>query len=392
MSRAQGFKKEVERYQMKRKNVLKLIVGICLVAVLSIALPLAGGCAPQPAAPTEPTQPTEPTAPTEPTEPTVPEPAEEQPTFHWRATTPHAPAQAADIVRPGLDEIEQMSGGRLTFELYSSGELMPEDQIIGALKAGTIDLVQTNAPCCSAPIDLFELDGHAGWIWGSPQESMALYYERGLMEYFKESYEELGDIVYLGVLSNSDPIHLISTKPVDSLEDLEGLKINADRSVAYPFVQAGAETVVIPVEEYYLSAQTGVVDGLTWCGATESYSNGWYEVYTNLMDPPVNGGASIHWMANVNSWSSIPSDLQEIIIHGLRSMQVHYLHYYYDGEPTYRPYHNLTRMPADDWEQLTEWCMELWDNEVAAKSPRAAAVINLLRDYREEMENAKWWR
>jgi len=300
---------------MKRKESLKLIVGVSLVAVLAISLFLAGGCVPKPTAPT----------------PGEPTPGAELPIYHWRIQTPHPPMQTQDFVRPWLDDLEEALGGRVEFEVYSTGELMPQDQVLDAVRAGTLDMATGLAPDWAAPIDIADFDWAPPFAWENLMELEVLYKEKGLEELFAESYEELGGIKYLGMLP-CDPVHLLSSRPIQSYEDLDGLKINTYAVTAAIFADAGATSVMLPFEEFYLGGQTGMIEGLIWCGAKEGYSNSWHEVFPYLLTNPINGTCNIHAVINSELWDSLPSDMQATLSLTVESLGRRMATYYYDGE------------------------------------------------------------
>jgi TRAP-type C4-dicarboxylate transport system substrate-binding protein len=137
-----------------------------------------------------------------------------------------------------------MSGGRWNFEMYSAGELMPDDQLFQAVQDGTIDIIYTSAPISAVPIDMYNADWAPPFGWYNPLELLTMWFEKGLGELFVESWEELGGVhVPLTAMTPCDPCNLLSTVPVETYEDLEGLKVNAFRLVAEPFVDAGAISV-----------------------------------------------------------------------------------------------------------------------------------------------------
>ncbi|MFC1938712.1 TRAP transporter substrate-binding protein DctP [Chloroflexota bacterium] len=356
---------------MKSKNLTKLVVVLAVVATLILALPLASGCATT----------TEPTTPTTPTTPEV---------FTFRVQTTHAPVETRLLTKPTFDDMEAMSGGRLKFEVFSGGELLPGDQIIPALQAGTLDFAVGNAPGWSAPIDLYPVSGHAVGRWASAAEMYTVFEREGFKELLFADYEELGGIKMIAN-RNCDPIHLVSNKPVETYEDLKGMKIIADKSVSRPFTDAGASCVSLPVEEYYLAGQTGVVDGLIWSGSTEVYANGWYEVFPYFLTNPLTGAASHKMAASLKSWESLPSDLQKIIEVAFVAAGIRSLTYYYQGEGQTRQYFTLTTFSDEDWAKMQASIQDGYD-ELAQVSSRAAEAVEILKEYDARVEAAEWFR
>ncbi|MFC1938548.1 TRAP transporter substrate-binding protein DctP [Chloroflexota bacterium] len=355
---------------MKRRNYIQLIAAVGLVTVMVVAI--GTSCAAPAVAPD--------TAPTSETQPAAE-------VFTWRVQAAFAPVQTADLIRPWLDSIEAASGGRMIFDLYSGGELVPDEQVVQAAQQGSIDMIMMCSPQMAVPVDIADLDASQAFAWDNAMEIVTLSYAKGLNEIFAESYEELGDIKVLGAWV-TDPGHLLTSKPITSYEDLNGLKISGHKNLTYPLVAAGASAVMLPFEEFYLAGQTGVLDGLCWCGATEAYTNGWYEVFPYMLDPPIMGGFRGVWCINEDAWEELPNDLQAIVEMSMWENMARKLVYYYDGEIRYREAFTITTLPDEDWDRLKATAYARWDEE-AEKSPRAAEAVQIIKDYRAELEAAK---
>ena len=70
----------------------------------------------------------------------------------------------------------------------------------------------------------------------------------------------------------------------------------------------------------------------------------------------------------------------------------HYLrlHWYWWGEAHYRTTGGklqLTTIPASEWAAVEKAALKFWD-ETAKKSPRAAKVVQILKDYNDTMVKA----
>ncbi len=310
--------------------------------------------------------------------------------FTWRVQTVHAPAETNRLVRPMLDEIEAASGGRIKFELYSSGELMSDDQMLQAVSRGTLDMIDGLAPNEASPVDIASLDGWPPFGWASPVEIHNIYWNRGMKEIYNAAYEELGGIKVVGI-KTTDPLHIFSTKPINTYEDFKGLKISTDRIVATPFIEAGAVAVNVPVTEFYLSGQTGIVDALAWCGAKEAYSNSWYEVFPYMLSNRISGCTLTHWIANEKAWNKMPKDLQDLVTMGLKAGGLRAILYYYDDEPKHRKYFKMTTLPEEDWNKIKASQDKRYD-EIAKTSERCAKLVQIYRDYNKEVSELGWYR
>jgi len=149
--------------------------------------------------------------------------------------------------------------------------------------------------------------------------------------------------------------------------------------------------VNVPVEEFYLSGQTGILDALAWCGATEAKNNSWNEVFPYFLTNNIGGNALLNYLANEKSWKALPPDLQQIIIVGLKAGALKKLLYYYNGEPANWKYYKTTSLSTEDWAKIRASQEKRWA-ELAKKSPRCAAIVKIYMDYNKEVEDAGWFR
>ncbi|MDD5590955.1 MAG: hypothetical protein PHY18_03390, partial [Dehalococcoidales bacterium] len=169
---------------MKNKKLAKIMIGVSLVVVMAIAIPMTTGCTSQ--APTPGPTPT----PT-PGEPT-PEPAQDLPIYKWRMTSPFgAPDTQEDVRENYADVLNAMSGGRIELTVYEPGELVPEGEVVAAVRSGTIDIGWWYS---TAGAETLFRDIECGMPFESscPSEMQSLISKRGLGELCADSYADIG--------------------------------------------------------------------------------------------------------------------------------------------------------------------------------------------------------
>ena len=139
-----------------------------------------------------------------------------------------------------------------------------------------------------------------------------------------------------------------------------------------------------------MGVQTGILDGICWCGATEGYTCGWIDVCDYFLTNPICGGWALDWVVRTESWEALPPDLQELWWLALDSYNFNKTEWYYWGESHYRTEGEefiLTELPPEDFAKFKSYKDELYD-EIAASSPRCARAIQIIRDYQAELEAA----
>lgn len=363
---------------MKKKQLVKLIVGVSLVAVMAVAIPLMSGCA-APAPAPEPT----------PTPTPEPTPAQELPTYKLRLQSLGTAAEQPRYMDPWVESIRKMSSGRIDIDLFYSGELVPDDQVLPAIKAGTLDMSVYMACVNPELTPLGEIETFLPYAFLHPYELETVLKHEGLEDLIRQDYDEYG--VQMVAWIHYDPaLTFCSTKPLEKYEDLDGLKISSFGAYAMPLIKAGASMVNIPPEELYLAGQTGVVDALGWGGASTYYNNSWYEVYPYYLNESIGpGGGPL--LINKDVWDSMPEDLQEIVYMASRDLSWRYSIWCYREESKYREYFTVTQFSPEDHEKLVAAAMEYWD-EVAQKNPEIAQAIEIVRQYNDEVNQTHWMR
>lgn len=359
-----------------RKNVLlKLLVPIAVIVALAVLLPLASGCLGAARPPAE-----------------APEaPAAEVQRWHLRGISPQVRSIVdRDSVGHYCDIVTEMSGGRVTFDWYAGGELFPSEEEVPALKAGTIDMLQWY-PLMGTVTDLRTIECGAPFATKNALEFRTLIYHRGLMELFAESYEEQG-LVYLGP-SLHDPLEICSRLPAYSLEDMKGQRIQLLAEHAYPYEKIGVAVMPTPPADVYLAIQTGAMDGFGWSGADEITMFGMNEVAPYLWDPPFVDVCNVAYLINKDVWETMPSDIQAILKYGLRELDIWNESVRASGEWAHRTddsFKEVCYLPEEDIAVLRGYGMEYLDI-VAARSPRCARAVDIIKEFRAEVDEANWY-
>ena len=104
-----------------------------------------------------------------------------------------------------------------------------------------------------------------------------------------------------------DPCNLGTTVPVKTLADLQGKRIFTFPTAGRFLSQFGVVPVTLPWEDVEVAMQTGELDGIWWCGATEIHSVGWSNVMTHyLTKNNINGAWIGSYPSTPNAGPSCP--------------------------------------------------------------------------------------
>lgn len=159
-----------------------------------------------------------------------------------------------------VDEVEKRSDGRLHIEPYFAEALSPRSEAFDSVKSGIADLTE-----CAYEANSGQFPFHEGILSiSSPEvflgDGTALV--KGMYERFPQVLEEL-DGVKLLFTHACGPLTIgTTTKPIRTLADLKGLKINANSAmIAERLKKLGVSVVSLPLSDLYTALEQGVIEG-----------------------------------------------------------------------------------------------------------------------------------
>ena len=210
------------------------------------------------------------------------------------------------------EHLETATDGKATIEIFPNMQLGGEVEMIKQVLTGSLDITSpSNAPLTNFVPELkifdmpflFRDEDHMIAVLRGPvlQEINAIVSKRGIR--------------LLGVY-NVGVRHIMSKAPVNSFDDLGGLKIRTMQSKYHmaAFNAFGANATPISYAELYSSLQTGVVDGAE-AANTNYFEKKFYEVapywsqvgWTILTAPII---------MSEKKFASLPADVRSALLEG----------------------------------------------------------------------------
>ena len=103
-------------------------------------------------------------------------------------------------------------------------------------------------------------------------------------------------------------------REINSLADIQGLKMRIPGLGGEVFQRAGGAAVAIPAGEIFTSLQTGVIDATEWVGPYNDLALGLHDAakyyyYPGWHEP----GPTLEAIVNRSAWEELPEDLQMIL-------------------------------------------------------------------------------
>ena len=210
------------------------------------------------------------------------------------------------------DLVKSLSAGQLEFLIAEPKEIVPEFQIVDAVREGKIPAGYTWLGYDQGKIPASPLLGAVPFGF-EPWEFSSWWYEGGGEELAQELYARDGVHVMLCGLIGPETAGWFR-EPIESLDDLRGLKIRFAGLGGRVLEQIGASTTMIPGGEIFQALEKGAIDATEYSlpnvdqalgfdrVAKLNYFPGWHQVFT-----------SIHLVVNLAEWQSLTPQLQSVL-------------------------------------------------------------------------------
>jgi TRAP-type mannitol/chloroaromatic compound transport system substrate-binding protein len=311
-----------------------------------------------------------------------------QEVIKWRMQTYAGAALGEQVVKPAVDLFNRLAAGQMEIELFYADQLVPTGELFQAMQNGTIDCVQSDDDSMASPTEVTVFGGYFPLALKYSLDVPALFNKYGLKQIWEEEYAAVG-VKHISA-GAWDPCHFATNKPINTLADLNGLRVFTFPTAGRFLTQFGVVPVTLPWEDVEVAMQTGELDGLAWSGITEVYTVGWSNVTTHFLTNNISGAWIGHFFANMDRWNALPPNLQELLATCFESSHYYRQHWYWGGEADLRVNGGklaLTTIPDAEWKTVEDAAVKFWD-EIAAESEVKAKVVGIIKQYNETMAKA----
>lgn len=206
---------------------------------------------------------------------------------------------------------EKMSNGRLKIMIHSSNKHKAPFGIFDMVKSGQYDLGHSASYYWKGkiPATMYFTTMPFGMI---ASEQYAWFYHGGGMELMNELYEPYGLMSFPGG-NTSNQMGGWFQKEINTVNDLQGLKIRIPGFAGEVLAKVGAKPTNIPPGELFTSLERGTIDALEWVGPALDLRMGFHKIapyyYTGWHEP----AAELQFLVNKKMYDQLPADLQEIL-------------------------------------------------------------------------------
>ena len=238
-----------------------------------------------------------------------------QQTYQWKLITSWPKNLPALGTAPEqfADSVEKMSNGRLQIRVYGANELVGGLEVFDAVSAGTAEIGHSGAYYWQGKINATPFFSTIPFgLTGTEMDAWLAY--GGGNELWREIYEPFNLIPVRGGNSGTQMFGWFN-REINSLDDLQGLKMRIPGLGGEVFARAGGVPVTMQVSDVFTALETGALDATEWVSPYNDLAAGYHTVanyyyYPGWHEP----GSSLETIFNKQAFEALPEDLQEILL------------------------------------------------------------------------------
>jgi TRAP-type mannitol/chloroaromatic compound transport system substrate-binding protein len=241
-------------------------------------------------------------------------PAIAQDTITWRMVTTwpkNFPGLGVGAQRLA-DRITAASGGRLTVQVYSAGELVPPLQSLDAVIDGTAEMSHGAAYYWqnkSAALSFF-----TGVPYGMTSRELTAWMRfMGGQELWDEVYDQFGVQGFLSGDTGTQTGGWFRNE-LTGVADVQGLRFRTPGLGGRVWEKLGATVTNMAAGEIFQALQSGTLDAAEFVGPYNDLALGFHQVAKNYYMPSfVEAGLATELVVDKAKYQALPEDLQAII-------------------------------------------------------------------------------
>ncbi|MGA7799552.1 MAG: substrate-binding domain-containing protein [Gammaproteobacteria bacterium] len=287
---------------------------------------------------------------------------------------------------------QEKSGGELTIKPFPAKAVAADNNaLFDAVRTGVLQAMNPFTLYWSGkiPASVFLSSYPAGP--DQPGQWDTMFYGMGLLDITRDIYAKYG-LFYVGPIQHDANI-IHSKRPVNSLNDLKGMKIRLPGGmVAQVFEQFGVSTTSMPGSDIYPALEKGTIDAADYVGPAINWDLGFAEVtkYIICMGPP--GQTSLYQpvdlmdlTVNMGAWKRLSPKMKTFVQEQVQTYSLHHFVTIQDADlkamdKFLKAGTTVSRLSADDVKRFRKAAIPVWF-EWAKKDANATRVFKLQLDY-----------
>jgi TRAP-type mannitol/chloroaromatic compound transport system substrate-binding protein len=299
-----------------------------------------------------------------------------------------------ELLKVFVDSAEKRSNGQLKITVFAEPELVPGDQLFGATKQGMVDMLHGMGGMWSGFVPVGNIEFNLPLAYrideketfeDKAQAVREFVMDKGFSDLLRQEYAKHG-LYFLDIHTYGPVPFVLSTKPLNTCQDLKGKKIKADGINRTFHAKVGMHGAEISPTEAYMALRLGTVEVAEWDVSAVTGLN-WHEVAPYWIRGMECDHTTGHILVNMRKWNQLPDDLKAV----LREAAKDYWHATVAGyKQEMQAVQELVAKGTLKEIMLDESCRaeyakgayEIWD-ELAAVDPASAKAIEMIRQWRK---------
>lgn len=217
-----------------------------------------------------------------------------------------------EIKKEWAERVGEMTGGRVAIEILPVGSVVSHTETLDAVEAGILTGHISVTEYFSGKDPAFGLIGNTVGAWSSPDQLISYIYYGGGYELMNELYEPYGVKFIGGGATGLEAF--VSSKPLDGVDDLKGLKLRAPEGLVQSvFAAAGASPVNLPGSEVFTGLSKGVIDAADYTVFSTNHAAGMHDIASHPVYPGFHSLPLLEVVMNLKEWNKLPEDIQAIL-------------------------------------------------------------------------------
>lgn len=296
-----------------------------------------------------------------------------------------------DLFEEWCDSIEEKSNGELIFKCFPAKAVAADNNaLFDSVRNGVLQGMNPFTLYWSGkiPASVF-LSSYPGGP-DQPHQWDTMFYSMGMLEKTREIYKKFG-LFYVGPIQHDANI-IHSKTPVNSLDDLKGLKLRVPGGMVSEVFQAfGASTVSLPGSDIFPALEKGTIDAADYVGPAVNWELGFSQVTDYIIFGPP-GVMSIYQpvdlmdlTVNLRAWNALDPKLQQLVEDEVRIYsQKHYLTIQKRNVEAMKKFKEagdtVTRLSQEDMNEWRRRAIPIW-YKWANKDENARAIFDMQIEY-----------
>lgn len=292
------------------------------------------------------------------------------------------------------DELAKITGGKFRITPRVAGELVGGLEVLPTVRDGGAEAGHTASYYYTgiAPVTQF---GTALPFGLTSRQQNAWFYAGGGLEMLREAYAEEFGLIQFPAGNTGVQMGGWFSKEINTVADLQGLKIRIPSITGRVFAKLGAEQVTVAGGEIVTSIETGAIDAAEWVGPYDDITLGLNQIGTDQLFNYHPGwwepGSALEVQIPLTLWNNLPEEYQAAVENAAKAANLGTMANYdklnSETLPQVEAVAEIREFPREVMSAFKTASEEVLD-EVAAEDGRFAEVLGPWREFRDAVQ--KW--